>query len=191
MFVCLFVCLFVFLSISRANPKCRSVRSSLSAPWYTVRIPARSSEVAEKPLKISINYILCTLLILSSRLVPNLLSFSSCRPLYRQQAVSYSLYTFSNHFGMLYCLWSPESPEVIGCCWSVYLYVFLAGDPSPPLDTRSPASAGIANRPLVFATRTYTLSGHNIEYLCLNLFTLRRFNNNESSGGRQIPFCPY
>ena len=46
--------------------------------------------------------------------------------------------------------------------------------------TRSPASAGIANRPLVF------LSGHNIEYLCLNLFTLRRFNNNESSGGRQI-----
>jgi len=56
--------------------------------------------------------------------------------------------------------------------------------------TRSPASAGIANRPLVFATRT-TLSGHNIEYLCLNLFTLRRFNNNESSGGRQIRFCPY
>ena len=52
-------------------------------------------------------------------------------------------------------------------------------------ETRSPASAGIANRPLVFATRT-TLSGHNIEYLCLNLFTLRRFNNNESSGGRQI-----
>ena len=56
--------------------------------------------------------------------------------------------------------------------------------------TRSPASAGIANRPLVFATRT-KLSGHNIEYLCLNLFTLRRFNNNESSGGRQIRFCPY
>jgi len=56
--------------------------------------------------------------------------------------------------------------------------------------TRSPASAGIANRPLVFATRT-TLSGHTIEYLCLNLFTLRRFNNNESSGGRQIRFCPY
>jgi len=56
--------------------------------------------------------------------------------------------------------------------------------------TRSPASAGIANRPLVFATRT-TLSGHNIEYVCLNLFTLRRFNNNESSGGRQIRFCPY
>jgi len=56
--------------------------------------------------------------------------------------------------------------------------------------TRSPASAGIANRPLVFATRT-TLSGHNIEYLCLNLFTLRRFSNNESSGGRQIRFCPY
>jgi len=46
--------------------------------------------------------------------------------------------------------------------------------------TRSPASAGIANCPLVF------FSGHNIEYLCLNLFTLRRFNNNESSGGRQI-----
>jgi len=58
------------------------------------------------------------------------------------------------------------------------------------LFTRSPASAGIANRPLVFATRT-TLSDHNIEYLCLNLFTLRRFNNNESSGGRQIRFCPY
>jgi len=58
------------------------------------------------------------------------------------------------------------------------------------VETRSPASAGIANRPLVFATRT-TLSGHNIEYLCLNLFTLRRFNNNESSGGRQIRFCPY
>ena len=32
----------------------------------------------------------------------------------------------------------------------------------------------------------YMISGHNIEYLCLNLFTLRRFNNNESSGGRQI-----
>jgi len=39
-----------------------------------------------------------------------------------------------------------------------------------PRLTRSPASAGIANRPLVFATIT-TLSGHNIEYLCLNLFT--------------------
>jgi len=48
--------------------------------------------------------------------------------------------------------------------------------------TRSPASAGIANRPLVF------LGGHNIEYLCLNLFTLRRFNNNENSGGRQIRY---
>ena len=35
------------------------------------------------------------------------------------------------------------------------------------------------------------LSGHNIEYICLNLFTLRRFNNNESSGGRQIRFFPY
>ena len=39
--------------------------------------------------------------------------------------------------------------------------------------TRSPASAWIANR-------------HNIEYLCLNLFTLHRSNNNESSGGKQI-----
>jgi len=29
---------------------------------------------------------------------------------------------------------------------------------------------------------------HNIEYLCLNLFTLRRFNNNESSGSRQIRY---
>ena len=48
------------------------------------------------------------------------------------------------------------------------------------INTRSPASAGIANRPLV--------CGHNIEYLCLNLFTLRRFNNNESSGGRQIRY---
>jgi len=43
--------------------------------------------------------------------------------------------------------------------------------------TRSPASAGIANRPLVssFATRT-TLSSHNIEYLCLNLFSKFRFS---------------
>ena len=48
-----------------------------------------------------------------------------------------------------------------------------AGTLSTTINTRSPASAGIANR-------------HNIEYLCLNLFTLRRFNNNESSGGRQI-----
>ena len=58
--------------------------------------------------------------------------------------------------------------------------------------TRSPASAGIANRPLVFATRT-TLSGHNTEYLCLNLFTLRGFNNNESSiaGTKMIPFASY
>ena len=62
------------------------------------------------------------------------------------------------------------------CCEVTYIM---------PNKTRSPASAGIANRPL----RT-TLSGHNIEYLCLNLFTLRRFNNNESSGGRQIRFLP-
>ena len=33
---------------------------------------------------------------------------------------------------------------------------------------------------------SYLGSGHNIKYLCVNLFTLRRFNNNESSGGRQI-----
>ena len=39
---------------------------------------------------------------------------------------------------------------------------------------------------LVLASQPSVLSGHNIEYLCLNLFTLRRFNNNESSGGRQI-----
>ena len=45
-----------------------------------------------------------------------------------------------------------------------------AGTLSTTINTRSPASAGIANR-------------HNIEYLCLNLFTLRRFNNND--------FCPY
>jgi len=61
----------------------------------------------------------------------------------------------------------------------------------PPSVTRSPASAGIANRPLVFlGIFLTTLSGHNIEYLCLNLFTLRRFNNNESSGGRQTTFAP-
>ena len=35
---------------------------------------------------------------------------------------------------MLYCLWRLESPEVTGRCWSVYPYVFLAGDPSPPFD---------------------------------------------------------
>jgi len=83
--------------------------------------------------------------------------------------------------------------------------------------TRSPASAGIANRPLVFVTFrcrniakktqiplrisvkrqkeskliqyhiiVYMIRVHNIEYLCVNLFTFRRFNNKESSGGRQI-----
>ena len=76
--------------------------------------------------------------------------------------------------------------------------------------TRSPASAGIANRPLVFlgiflnfrqivyllakgrssASRCLVMgvATHNIEYICLNLFTLRRFNNNESSGSRQIRY---
>ena len=56
--------------------------------------------------------------------------------------------------------------------------------------TRSPASAGIAIG--IFGHFRTTLSSHNIEYLCLNLFTLRRYNNNErSSGGRQIrTFAP-
>ena len=57
------------------------------------------------------------------------------------------------------------------------------------MHTRSPASAGIANRPLVFLG-IFLIFGHNIKYLCLNLFTLRRFNNNESSGDRQIRFAP-
>jgi len=41
--------------------------------------------------------------------------------------------------------------------------ISLVTDTISIYQTRSPATAGIANRPLVFATRT-TLSGHNIEF---------------------------